>query len=216
MVADIYNVTSLSDDASIFLFELFFWNDPNNPFRFCAYENVRYGGFIYNPLACNISGLSYQNSGIEATPQLSVVDENKIIGNFIRSQGGIETSEITVRRIKKRALDIGTSPNYNYRHPADRYVISAKVSERQGELVFALRNRATFSTSQIPGRIINSTCSWKKYRGEGCNYIGNSMFTAGNIPTADPTLDVCALTLEACIIRNNVDNFSGCPNIDEV
>ena len=215
-MADITNLQTLADDETFYLFEMTFTDTAQTLFRFTAMDNVVYGGNIYTAVPCQITGLTYQKGGVDATPQLVIADKAGVLNSFISSLGGIENSQVTIRRVKKRNLDGGSTPNFNYRQSPEVYVVSAKVAQKGSEITLNLKHKANFSIAHIPGRSINSDCSWKIYRGDGCGYVGTAMYTINNQPTSDSTQDICALTLQACILRGNVDNFSGVPNIDDI
>lgn len=84
--------------------------------------------------------------------------------------------------------------------------------------------------SQLPRRkFYTSTCPWK-YKGKECKYpsggtgpipvsnpvvSANGYFTYTNQSTEEMSQDVCAKTLTACRLRNNILNFGGFPGVKE-
>jgi lambda family phage minor tail protein L len=213
--ADILTAIALDDEETIFLFVL---NNTalNFRFPFTGYKNVIYGQENYAPIPCKISNLHYASSGAEDQPVITIQDLTGALSNQIRLLGGIEGSELWVRRVKRRNLDDGLTPNFAYTNPPDIFTITQKTSDKAGTISYKMRSRATMSTSQIPGRQIQANCTWKVYRGAQCGYTGTAMFTVYDQPTNDPTQDICGLTKNSCAIRNNLINFSGVPDIDDI
>ena len=207
------SVFDLEDEKSIYLIDL---KSPEgigfDTYCFCGYENVTYNGRAYNYLPyLDVQGLSYSSAGVNAEPQITV-PATGLVSLWIRQFNDLTGFEVSIKRIKKRNL---ASTNPLYTSVPDTFVIDSKTSEIPNELVtFKLVQRATFR-NQIPGRILASNCTWKKYRGDGCNYAG-SMFNVNNEQTQNLEEDVCSLTLEACTVRGNNQNFSGVPTIDDL
>lgn len=208
------NIENLLDEESIYLFVLF--NNSRigfDPFKFCGYSGVVWGGERYIPIPVSISGLSVNTNGSDPQPTITVGDLKGNIGRLINIFHGIEGSEISVERVKRRLLDGGTTPNYLYREPPEVFKVAQKSSQTPSQITYKLKNRIGMKT-KIPGRQLNSMCSWKSYRGQGCTYAGVAMFDLNNQPTTDANEDKCALTRKACNLRNNFFNFSGIPTID--
>ena len=207
------NAESLNDEESFYLVDLYNDRIPQLArVSFCGYENVVYGGVVYMPLPVNITDLNFSTNGAEASPTLTIGDARGAIGRLLSSYK-IEGSEIQIQRVKKRLLDNGVTPNYVYRVPPDKFKVVAKLSQTGNQISYKLLNKGSLRT-QIPARILNNTCTWKEYRGAGCEYGGSAMFTVDNIPINDPNLDICALTKKACKLRDNYSNFSGAPTIN--
>lgn len=209
---DIPNAENLNDEESFYLVDLYNARIPELArVSFCGYENVIYGGRAYTPIPVSVSDLKFSTNGAESSPTLTIGDSKGAIGRLISSYK-IEGSLVEIQRVKKRLLDNGSTPNYLYRVPPDRFKIVAKLSQTGNQISYKLLNRGSMRT-QVPARLLNNTCTWKQYRGAGCEYGGSAMFTVDNLPTSNPSQDICALTKKACKLRNNYDNFSGIPTI---
>lgn len=207
------NAENLHDEESFYLVDLFNSRIPELAhISFCGYQNVVYGGIVYNPLPLSITGLNFSTNGAESSPTLTIGDAKGAIGRIL-SAYKIEGSAIEIQKVKRRLLDSGATPNYLYRVPPDKFKLVAKLSQTGNQISYKLLNKGSLRT-QVPARLLNNTCTWKQYRGPGCEYGGEAMFTVDNIPTNDPNLDICALTKKACKLRNNYDNFSGVPTIN--
>lgn len=207
------SIFDLADDKSFYLYRL---SSPENitgfdNFYFCGFENITYLGrqYSYIPFV-DITGLSTSSTGVNAEPNL-IIGDNGLLSIWIRQFNDLKGFEIGVRRMKRTKL---TSNNPLYTIPENIYIIAQKTSEIPREsFSFKLKQRASFK-SQIPARLLCKTCTWKQYRGAGCEYAGSAMFDVNNVPTSDARQDVCNLSFEACELRGNTQNFSGVPTID--
>lgn len=228
--SDITDVYSLLDEETIYLFVLI---NPKaldiNPFTntqyfliptnfyfqnvyFCNHTGIKYGGRDYLPIPCSISDLTY-TANSEASPTITVGDSKGIIGSIIDNNRGIEGSELSVQRIKRRCLDDGSTPNYAFRTPPEIFKIANLTSRTSKAISYKLKPRVTFK-SQIPGRTLVESCSWRQYKGAGCGYSGTAMFDEANRPVTDPSKDVCSRTRNGCNLRNNFLNYGGVPSIN--
>lgn len=207
------DITSLLDNDSFYIFTLYNNNRPGfDRISFCGVRGVVYGGETFIPLPCEITDLTYTgNSSNE--PTLSVADNDGVISRLINNYG-IEGSEVAVQRVKRRQLDDGSTPNFNVRPLPEIFKVANLLSKTPEQITYKLKSRISLK-QKIPGRSLNNTCIWKRYRGAGCTYQGAAMFTVANQPTTNPDEDICALTKKACDLRGNFQNFSGCPSINQ-
>lgn len=201
--------SKLTTDDSIYLFEL---QHDAGIFYFCGVKNVTYKGQAYTPILCEITGLETNISTSQNEPLLSILD-NGTIGLLVSSYDNLLGKSIKVRKVRKSLIN---STNFFYDVTPENYIISQKTSEIPGKTItFKLKHLGNLR-GKIPSRVIYNTCSWKRYRGAGCDYVGVEMYDIANNRTYDPREDVCALTLDACRIRNNQNNFSGVPTINDL
>lgn len=181
-------------------------------FNFTAHTGISFGGVIFNPIPCQITGFEISADGALPRPTLSIADEFGLMRMLAETYGGLEGWQVTVKMTKPRYLDNGASPNPNAVSPTQRYIIGRKTSEIPGQLVsYELRAAIDFNQQKIPARSLNRTCSWR-YRGVDCAYAGSG-YTLNNRPTTDPVLDICAKSLSACEVRGNTVNFGGAPSM---
>lgn len=229
-MADIANVFTLLDDETLYLYVLInpqgtydpyaFWNATNinatnfnfQNVHFCNYAGVQYGGIAYTPIPCSISDLTYTENA-EASPTITIGDYQGIIGSILGRTRGIEGCEFSIQRIKRRALDDGANPNFLYRQAPEIFKVSSLTSRTSKGLSYKLKPRVTLK-DKIPGRTMTQSCSWKQYRGAGCNYNGSAMFDENDNPTSDRSRDICGLTRKSCNLRGNFTNYGGFPSID--
>jgi phage-related protein len=94
---------------------------------------------------------------------------------------------------------------------------------------FNLSNWLQYFKQSIPKRKFYSDSCPFKYKGELCKYPSNGLdtiissnpsiqangfFTINNVSTANISEDICAKTLTACKLRNNLVNFGGFPSAE--
>ena len=183
-----------------------------SPFYFCDIE----GGAFYNNNTyqyiryIEVEGLSENASGVDAEPTVTIGD-NGTIGLWVTTYQNLLNFRLNIKRIKEKNLNNASGI---YSTPGQTYRIAKKLNHIPNKVIsFNLKPLATLNMN-IPGRLVNTNCTWKRYRGEGCNYTGSAKFTVNNVATTDESLDVCALTMDACTLRGNLHNFSGVPTID--
>jgi lambda family phage minor tail protein L len=201
------NIYELSGDKHIHLFKLSSKNAANETLYFCGFEGVIYQNIPYEAIPCEISGYNSSTSGV-ISPSITVF--GKLISPLIRAYNHLLGWEISVLRIRKAHLNLS---NPLAQRPFDIFTVTQKTSEVPGKLVsFKLKPRTNLK-GQL-GRQLNANCNYV-YRSHGCEYQGGAMFTANNEITHNSLEDVCALTLTACKLRNNLENFGGIPTIND-
>ena len=206
-MSEFLNFSDLQSDASIVLFNLNY--SGNEVFSFCGVEDVVYKGVPYTAIPCEITGMETNLTNM-SEPQLTLFD-NGLLGLLVDTYDNLLGRSIKVRTVRKSLVN---SENLFYDVAPSEYIIAQKTSDIPYKSIsFKLKHLGSLS-GKTPARNIYSTCSWKRYRGAGCEYSGTAMFDLENKPTDNPSEDLCALTLEACQIRNNTDNFSGIPTLD--
>jgi lambda family phage minor tail protein L len=210
------DVQKLLDNESFFLYRLYHPTQSNiGSLYFCGYVGAVYGGRQYTALPVALSDLRVSPDN-ESEPTITIGDNEGAIGKLIVLYKELEGFQIDIFQVKRRFLDDGTTPNYAFRGIPTTYVITQLLSRSPDKISYKLKGRVRATKAEIPGRIISSTCAWKKYRGAGCNYAGAAMFNEDNVPVLTASLDVCARTRRACLVRGNYANFSGCPTLSKI
>jgi lambda family phage minor tail protein L len=179
-----------------------------DPLYFCAHENITFLGTPFQAINCKISGLS-SGSGLNDC-QLTIVN-NPLLSLLLRQHKNLLGFQVYIWRVSKSSI---ANSNPLYQSPAQIFTVSQKTNESNEEITFKLKPKGF--KNKIPGRILTGNCSWKRYRGAGCDYAGNTMFNINNFPTQNLAEDVCNLSLDACKLRGNQANFSGIPTIDDL
>ncbi|MEM7578254.1 MAG: hypothetical protein AAF316_00120 [Cyanobacteria bacterium P01_A01_bin.80] len=201
-----------SKEETSFLFKLIAPETISfDTFYFCDIpDGANYLGNQYQYLEyLEIKGLNYA-IGKSSTPTLSIGDTG-LVGLWVSTFNSLLNFEIHIKRINKANL---SNQNPVYQTPFDVYKIAQKSNFIPGGVISWKLRRLASLNSKIPGRVLNANCTWKIYRGAGCNYQGDLYFDSNNNPVSDKSQDICALTLEACKLRTNSENFSGIPTID--
>lgn len=199
---------TLIQQKPFYVFTLYKRGDSDfTPVYFAPHENVIFNGIRYLAIPCQIDNLEYSVEN-EASPSLTIGDADGVLGRLIITYGELEGLYVAIRKITRDMLD-DLNPNAYVSVVPEIYVITQLLSRLPNQLTYKLESRVSGANARVPGRILTDTCTWKKYRGEGCNYTGTAMFDTNNKPTTDTKKDVCALTFKACQARNNTANFSG-------
>lgn len=201
------SLQSLAHDADVMLFELTNY-DPNSTteiYRFTNFVGVTFGGYKYNPIACEIDGIQYTSEGAAARPKLRISDVTEdpdnpgslLISNMIRLYDGLEGATLTIKKTLRTFLADGDTPDSTAYLVMDICMISHRSQDIPGVGVeFELTNPIDFVNEILPGRRAIPKCPWR-YRGTECGYTGSG-YTIANVSTSDPDLDICAKTVTAC------------------
>ena len=108
----------------------------------------------------------------------------------------------------------------------DKFKIDQLESLSEYVATFGLVSWLQYFKMATPRRkYYKNTCQWV-YKGSECQYpstgVGaiagstysaNGFFTAGNVPTAVESEDICSKSLTACTLRNNFLRFGGFPGV---
>lgn len=206
--------TRLLDQESFFLFRIY---DPKDysfgEFRFCGYDNAKYGGKLYTGIPCKLTDLR-TSVNYDANPNLTVGDVKGQLGR-VMSKYTIEGRWVDITTIKRDNLDEGISPNFGLVLP-ETFEITQILDKNPDYITVKLKNITNTSMVKIPRRTLSHNCSWD-YRLPGCNYVSQvRKFNENDEPVTSINDDVCSKTWEACVLRNNQGNFGGIPTIDSV
>lgn len=215
------DLQALSHDAEVELFQLSGYNrqSPSESFYFVNGTGVSFGGIAYNPLACAISGVEYTGEGSLPRPRLTVADTQRIISGLVYFYGGIEGSQLTLRKTLKRYLDGGEAADASAIKSVDIWQVSQCTKEIPGQVIeWELSSPIDLTSEVLPSRPLMRLCSWVYRSRDGtgnCPYTGTAMFTIDNKRTLDPKLDQCGKTVTSCTKRfgNTVLPFGGMPGL---
>ena len=186
------------------------------------YRNIIWQGQTFEPLALEVSGLEMRSDGKASAPTLSMANNINGIQGAV-SAYCLQFSDFAGAKLKvittlAKYLDADNftagNPTASNEAKEQLWYIEQKTSENAQAVTFELSNPIDFEGLKIPVRQISNYCHWcamGNYRGEECQYTGESRFTDKNEPTDDPTLDRCSGSLASCRIRHNESRFGGFP-----
>lgn len=202
------SANDLTGNDSFYYYCLYNATDPAfGNYYLAPYDGVTYGGISYKGVPIHLADLNYA-ANQDASPTVTVGDSDGYLGRLIATYGGIEGCQLSIGRVRRSWLDDGTNPNYSTRTTPEIYVITKLLSRTPYQLSYQIKNRVVGAAAQIPGRTLQSSCTWKVYRGLGCGYTG-AYFDINNNRTPNQDEDMCARTDAACKVRANYANFSG-------
>jgi len=170
---NIADLTTLSLDAAIDLFELTGWNTANlaQVFRFSNNYGVSFAGNAYQPFACTVVGLVFSGTGSLPQSRLSLADPLGLITTMIYNNR-ISGATLTYTQTRARFLDGQVTANSSKFLPKIVYSVSHPEMLRPNkEMTFVLEPEIYKLRNPI-GRRVTSSCQAVFKDGVTCPYIG--------------------------------------------
>jgi len=205
-------IQSLSPSALIELFTLdltlqggpvLHWHAGTNELG----SDIVWGGVTFSRFAVQASGFKQSGVGSLPRPKISMSDIQGIMAALARQYSDFAGCKLTRIRTFARFLDAVNFPGGNLQAdpsqslPNEVWFFDRKSSEDGNLIEFELASSLDMVAVKIPRRqFIQNMCAWV-YRGADCGYTGGPVATAGDVPTSDPTLDVCGKYLTSCKLR---------------
>lgn len=216
-------IESLESDSKLELFILDQFNlrNPTEAFYFCNYSGVIFNGIEYQGIGCQSEGYSLIGQGSIPNPTIAVSNVGSVVSNLIykliSTQGyRLEGSRVTRITTSKKFIDGQSNSGDSIRqNQPDIYQLEQMTELTYQAVKFRLATAYDLEGSLLPNRIALRSCG-SVYRSTACSYLSSAAFTINNIPTLDPTLDVCAKSLAACKTRfgsSAVLPFGGFPGV---
>lgn len=209
--------------------------EPGNLLEFFTVDNTEAGGGIlrfhkhldgtitwqgedFAPWPIDAEGFEL-TSNQQPAPTITVANIDGSISLLCMLFEDMVGATVTRSRTFKQYLDAvnfpgGVNPTADptQEFPPEIWKIERKVEETQEAVKFELASPLDFGKVNLPRRqIIANQCNFV-YRGEYCNYTGDPVATALDVPTTDPDLDRCSHKLSGCLLREWPDeilNFGG-------
>lgn len=171
---NISDITSLSLDAAIDMFELTGWNTANlsESFRFSNNYGVAFAGNAYLPFDCRIGGVSFTASGSLPQARLTVADPMGLVTTMIYNNR-ISGATLKYTQTRARFLDGQPGANPSKFMPPQRYLVShGEKLQPNYEIVFVLEPEIYKLTNPI-GRKASAACQAIFKDGTTCPYTGS-------------------------------------------
>lgn len=211
---------SLAPSSIIELFELqlnALQHGVNETYRFHAGANANNNGDVvwagnsYTRLPLEAEGFEYSGNGQLPRPKIRVSNVlGTITAVLLTLPDGLEGAKVTRIRTLARYLDAANFPggsnpygvpDANAEFPREIYYIDRKTAETRDVIEFELAAAFDLAGVRAPKRqCVANICQWK-YRSAECGYTETIYYTADDIATANPALDVCAKRLSSCEVR---------------
>lgn len=187
-------------------------------YNFCssAYEvtAASFGGTVYLPLPCKLSGISKTASGQFPRPVLEISAILLDLVGLANQYDDLLGAKLTRLKTFRRFLDGQPQADSSQFFPPDVFLINRRSQSSRDVISFELASAIDVNGVQIPNRLASrSTCGWRyriwagsaftqdELEEGGCPYKGAAMFDKNGIAVSDPTKDVCGKRLKDCKSR---------------
>lgn len=198
--------TKLQQEAYIDLYQLdlnpigvgsiyYFVSDSNVGFS----QAVVYQGSTYVALPIKVEGYESTQKAPFPRPTLTVSNNSGIVSSLMLLYDQLVGARLVRIRTLVKYLEGGSEAGGLALKP-EIYFVETPLEENEQSCSFELINGLEMGSLTLPKRFIARRCVWR-YRGVECGYTGDSMFTSDDVPTGDPTKDMCSHTLKGCKIR---------------
>ncbi len=180
--------------------------------RFHGYTTagtITWQGNVYSPWPLQLAG--FERVGAQQPiPTITVGNIDGSISYLCNEYDDMAAAQVRVHKTFAEYLDGEPGADPSAEFPVDIWYIDRKSNEDNTQVQFELSNAIDFDGQMLPGRqIIADTCSWVSiggYRGPYCGYTGAPVADVNNVPTSDPTKDMCSGCVAACILRFGANN----------
>jgi lambda family phage minor tail protein L len=170
---NIADLTTLSLDAAIDLFELTRWNTANltQVFRFSNNYGVVFGGNTYQPFACKIGGITFTATGSLPQAKLSLADPLGTVTTMVYANR-ISGSTLTYTQTRLRFLDGQAGANSTKFLPKQVFSVSnPDMFQPNREINWVLEPEIYKLKNEI-GRRVSASCQAIYKDGVTCPYVG--------------------------------------------
>lgn len=170
-------------------------------------------GETYHAWPYEIEGLEASSDGSEATPTLSAANINGALSALCLAYQDLAQAKVTIHETLAKYLDAANFADGNAtadpeQEALDIWFIARKTQEDNQQISWELTSPASVLSKKM-GRQMTPYCYWCHrgwYRGQGCGYAGEAMFTEHDQPTDDPAQDRCSGTVKGCELRFGEQN----------
>ena len=185
--------------------------------------SIIWQGNEYDPHPYKLEGVDVSSEGSQPTPILSVGNVMNYVTALCLQYDDMVKAKVKIHYTLKKYLDAANwkqgNPDANPNEEREQlFYINSKTSETRSQVDFELCSPFNLQSLQLPTRQITPVCTWCMrgwYRsGTGCDYAGSNYFTKDDVPTDDPSKDVCPGLLDSCKLRHGENNplpFGGFP-----
>lgn len=213
------SLATLSPDTIVRLIILDLFNlgiDQQDHFSNEVYPDgtlISRGGVEYIPIPFRITGDKIDAQGQLPTPQLEIADIygneafQSLLTSYVERHEDLVGATITVLDVFAKWLDAGESPNPHAAIRSEIYTIERKASGSRLGYTFELSAGNNLQGAKIPKRQVTLTCSWLKYRGEGCAYAGTPIDDINGDPLIPTQVNNCTVA-NRTISKNSAGAFS--------
>lgn len=207
------DIQSLEPGNKITLFEVDATSINADQFFFHAHLQsgpIFWQGHRYEPWPIECEGFA-RSTDSPPQPRLRVANVDGTITALCLMFDDLVGARLIRRQTLVQYLDSENFPqpnptaDPNEHFPDEIWYIERKSSETNEVVEFELATAADLNGQQLPGRqIIANACTWilrGGYRGPYCGYNGPPVADINDVPTSDPSKDVCGGRVRSCKLR---------------
>lgn len=212
------DIQSLEPGNKITLFEVDATSINADQFFFHAHLQsgpIFWQGQRYEPWPIECEGFA-RSTNSPPQPRLRVANVDGTITALCLMFDDLVGARLIRRQTLVQYLDSENFPQPNpaadpdEHFPDEIWYIERKSSETNEVVEFELATAADLNGQQLPGRqIIANACTWilrGGYRGPYCGYNGPPVADINDVPTSDPSKDVCGGRVGSCKLRFGANN----------
>lgn len=158
--------------------------DANDRYlRFCNWTttggaSVTFATRTYEPIPYQVTGLEIKHDGTPPNPAMIVSNLGTVFNEYITKWDDLVGVKATRRRVLRKNLDDGSSPDATAHWPDEIWFVQQKESENKLSVTFRLATAFDLDGVLLPNRkALKYQCIWE-YRGDGCAYTGDPVADA--------------------------------------
>ena len=170
-------------------------------------NDVIWQGVTYTRYAVTASGFELRSTGVAPRPTIRAANIGGVLGRAVNTADDLIGAKVTRRRTFLRYLDAENFPGGNPTADANAafsdevYYVDRKVNENKVMIEWELVSAMDLAGVKLPRRqIVANVCPWR-YRGPECNYTGDPVADAMDVPTTVAERDNCGHRLTSCKMR---------------
>ena len=191
---------------------------PHTPDELLAYQgsdedlpakSIFWQGNEYAAWPVNIEGIGSDSDGTATRPTFIAGNINGRVTALCLAFEDLLKFKLTVRETLAQYLDAENFPEGNptadpTQEALEIWFIDQKTGEDGEQVQWELSSPGEIDNHGLPGRQLTTFCHWAMtggYRGPNCGYTGRQMFDDEDVPTDDPSKDICKGCLSSCKLR---------------
>lgn len=171
-------------------------------------HTVVWQGIEYTRYPVEADGFEWTGQGALPRPRMRVANVTGVMGALLKSLNDLLGAKITRHRTLLKYLDgVNFANGYNpYADPNahfsdEVYTVDRKAAENKVFIEFELSAAFDITGTKLPRRQVIRNVCWWTYRSSECTYAGPPVADANDVPTSDPTKDVCGKRVRSCQLR---------------
>lgn len=172
-------------------------------------KSIYWQGNEYAAWPVSIEGIGADSDGTATRPTFIAGNVNGRVTALCLAFEDMLKFKLTVRETMAQYLDAENFPEGNptadpTQEALEIWFIDQKTGEDGEQVQWDLSSPGEIDSYGLPGRQMTTFCHWAMtggYRGPDCSYTSGLMFDDEDVPTDDPSKDICKGCLSSCKLR---------------